>query len=451
LHQLDYILKHFHLLYPQAKDISIHYSTSEDVIHKSKVSVRLYTGGFFEQKRPRPQQIIWREWKGEKIPFFFDADNEDELVTYHANGTASINYDIIASAFYLLSGWQEYYGPERDKFRRYTFKASVQAKYNFIKKPVVNYYFDILKEVLEKVYQKDFSHSLWGNKIFATCLTSDVDRLHSAWRAAGKQAFKSGKFKNFTALLAQKATGKDAWDNLTEVTATAEKYGAKATLFFLPSNQYYNGYPNADYDLTRPRYQKQIIALAESQHEVGLHGSFGTSNDLVQLKVDLKRLPIEIKGNRFHYLCYQPDKTVTVLQQSKLQYDTSLGFAEHFGFRNSYCHPFFPFDFNTRRASNLVELPLILMDTSFYSISYMDVKSDKALEAIAPVIDEVEKFGGLFTFLWHNENFSNYSEYPVAKGSPTWRHVLEQILTKLQTSNTSFLTCSEAVEAIRQS
>ncbi len=450
MHQLDYILKHFHLLCPQAKDISIHYSASEDVIHKSRVNIRRYTGGFFEQKRPRPQQIIWREWKGEKIPFFFDADNEDELITYHANGTASINYDIIASAFYLLSGWQEYYGPERDKFRRYTYKASVQAKYNFIKKPVVNYYFDILKDVLEKVYQKDLSYSLWGNKPFATCLTSDVDRLHSAWRVSGKQALRTGNIKNLTALLVQKATGKDAWDNLTEVTTTAEKYGAKATLFFLPSDQYFNGYPNADYDITKPRYQKQIKALADTQHEIGLHGSFGTANDLVQLKVDLKRLPVEVKGNRFHYLCYQPDKTVTVLQQSKLQYDTSLGFAEHFGFRNSYCHPFFPFDFNTRKASNLIELPLMLMDTSLYSINYMDVKSEKAIEAIAPIIEEVEKFGGLFTLLWHNENFSSYSEYPVAKGAPTWKQVLEQILTKLQASNTAFLTCSEAVEAIKK-
>ncbi|GAB3197239.1 peptidoglycan/xylan/chitin deacetylase (PgdA/CDA1 family) [Pontibacter aydingkolensis] len=450
MYQLDYTLKHFHLLFPKAKDISVHYDLSEDIIHKSRVSIRKYDGGFFEQKRPRPQQLVWREWKGEKIPFFFDADNEQELVTYHPNGSASINYDIIASAFYLLSGWQEHYGPERDKFRRYTYKASVQAKYNFITKPVVNYYFDILKEVLERVHQVDISHSIWGDHTFATCLTSDIDRLNSAWRAAGKQAFKATEFKNVAALFVRKAVGKDAWDNLSEVTAVAEKYGAKATLFFLPSNQFYNGYPNADYDITKPRYQKLIKTLAETEHEVALHGSFGTSNDLVQLKADQRKLPVQVNGNRFHYLCYQPENTEQVLQQSKLKYDSSLGFSEHFGFRNSFCHPFYPFDFNKRKAASFLELPLILMDTTLYSINYLGLKSDKAMAAVAPVIEEVIKFRGLFTILWHNENFSSYSEYPVAKGAPSWRQVLEQILEKLKTDGTAFLTCTEAAEKVRK-
>lgn len=449
MYQLDYILRHFYLLHPKATELPIHYSAHEDIIHKSRVNIRKYDGGFFEQKRPRPQQLVWREWKGVTIPFFFDADNEQELITYHTNGTASINYDIIASAFYLLSGWQEHYGPERDKFRRYTYKASVQAKYGFITKPVVNYYFDILKEVLERVYNTDLNHKLWGQHKFATCLTSDIDRLHSAWRVAGKQAFKATDFKTVAALLAKKAVGKDAWDNLAEVTAFAERYGAKATLFFLPSDQYYNGYPNADYDITKPKYQKEIKALAETEHEIALHGSFGTSNDLVQLKADQRKIPVQVKGNRFHYLCYQPENTEQVLQQSRLEYDCSLGFSEHFGFRNSYCHPFYPFDFSTRKAANFLELPLILMDTTLYSINYMGLKSDKAFEAVATVIDKVAKFGGLFTLLWHNENFSAYSEYPVTKGAPTWRQVLEQIMTKLKAEDSTFLTCSEAAEMVK--
>lgn len=451
LYQLDYFLQHFYLLHPKAQQLGIHYSNSEDIYKQNRVYIRRYEGGFFEQKRPRPQQIVWRQWKGESIPFFFDAETEHtDLVTYHTNGTASINFDIIASAFYLLSGWQEYYGPERDKFRRYTYKASVQAKYGFITKPVVNYYFNILKDTLEHVYKTDLSHSLWGEHRFATCLTSDVDRLETAWRAAGKQAFKETDFKSFLALLAKKATGKDAWNNLKEVTALAEKYGAKATLFFLPSNQYYNGYPNADYDITKPRYHNQIKSIAETGHEVGLHGSFGTSNDLVQLKADLRKLPVQVKGNRFHFLCFQPENTLQVLRQSQLQYDSTLGFAEHIGFRNSFCHPFYPFDFSTRKAGQVLQLPLILMDTSLYSIKYMHVASTDAMKAISPVMDEVAKFGGLFTLLWHNENFSDYSEFPVAKGAPTWRQVLEQLLGQLRQQQTAFFACAEATHIVQQ-
>ncbi|WP_439883140.1 polysaccharide deacetylase family protein [Pontibacter sp. MBLB2868] len=449
MHQINYILQHFHLLYPGAKEVSIHYSTEEDLLLRSRIRVQKYTGGFFEQKRPRPQQVIWREWNGERLPFFFDAENEQELVTYHADGTATINYDIIASAFYLLSGWQEHYGVERDKFGRYTYKASVQAKYGFITKPVVNYYFDLLKEVIERVYQKDISHNLWGNYNFASCLTCDVDRLNSAWKASGKQQLKAGNMKNLGALLLRKAVGKDAWNNLSEVTALAEKYGAKVTMFFLPSDQRYNGYPNADYDLTKAKYQKLVQSIADTEHEVGLHGSFGTSNDLVQLKADMRKLPVQVNGNRFHYLCYQPEKTEQVLQQSKLQYDSTLGFAEHIGFRNSYCHPFYPFDFKNRKASPTLELPLYLMDTSLYNISYMHLKPSDVLAAVKPLVDEVKKFKGLFTLLWHNENFSAYSEYPVLKGNPSWREVLEQVMGYLSAEGATFLTCSEATEKIK--
>ncbi|MFD2515532.1 polysaccharide deacetylase family protein [Pontibacter locisalis] len=449
MHQFNYILQHFHLLYPKAKGIQIHYSNEEDFLHKSRIRINKYNGGFFEQKRPRPQQVVWREWKGERIPFFFDAENDQELVTYHSDGSATINYDIIASAFYLLSGWQEYYGVERDKFGRYTYKASVQAKYGFVTKPVVNYYLDLLREVVEQVHQVDLHHSIWGEFSFATCLTCDVDRLQTAWRSSGKQHLRAGKVKDLLALLLRKSVGKDAWYNLHEVAGIADRYGAKATFFFLPSDQRYNGYPNADYDLTKPKYQKLIQTMAETAHEVGVHGSFGTGNDLVQLKADIRKLPVQVKGNRFHYLCYQPEKTEQVLQQSKLEYDTTLGFAEHFGFRNSFCHPFYPFDFKNRKSSPYLELPLLLMDTTLYNIAYMDMKSSEVLEAVRPMIAEVKRFGGLFTILWHNENFSGYSEFPVEKGNPSWRQVLEQILSELSTEGTKFLTCSEAAQSTK--
>ncbi|MDX5437583.1 MAG: hypothetical protein LPK03_10335 [Pontibacter sp.] len=436
----DYTLQHFHLLYPKAKKLGFNYGASGS----SKISIRKYTGSFFEKKRPRPQQVFWKEWQGEKLPFFFEEDDERDLITDHPDGSASINYDIVASAFYLLSGWQEYYGPERDRFHRYTYKASVQARYNFITKPVVNYYFEILRQVLERVYNVDLQHDHWGNSTFATCLTCDVDRLHSAWHVAGKQLLFHLKAFSLTKVLLQKAVGRDAWNNLPEVMATAEKYGAKATFFFLPSNQRYNGHLNADHDLTTLSDQNLMQKVSERGHEVALHGSFGTANDLVQLKSDRSKLAQQAQGNRFHYLCYQPETTPQVLQQSSLTYDSTLGFSEHFGFRNSFCHPFFPFDFKNRRAHTYLELPLMLMDATLYDVNFMHLKPTEAMEKLQPMLQEIQRFKGLFTLLWHNENYSKYTENVVAKGEPGWREVLERLLQQLKADGTAFYTCAEA-------
>lgn len=441
----DYTLQHFYLLYPKAKNLRFNYGAGGD----AKITIKKYSGSFFEKKRPRPQQFVWKEWHGERLPFFFEEDDQAELITYHPDGSASINYDIVAAAFYLLSGWQEYYGPERDRFKRYTYKASVQAKHHFVTKPVVNYYFAMLREVMERVYGVALQHDHWGNNSMATCLTCDVDRLHSAWRVAGKQLLFHAKGLDLTKVLLQKAVGKDAWNNLPEVMATAEKYGAKATFFFLPSNQRYNGHPNADHDLTKLKYQHLMQKISERGHEVALHGSFGTANDLVQLKQDRSKLPVQPQGNRFHYLCYQPETTPQVLQQSNLAYDSTLGFSEHFGFRNSYCHPFYPFDFQNQRAHTYLELPLMLMDATLYDVNFMHLTPLEALEKVQPMLQEVEKFKGLFTLLWHNENYSRYTEYAVPKGEPGWREVLEKILQQLKSAGTMFYTCAEAAALVK--
>ena len=57
---------------------------------------------------------------------------ENSLFFYH---------DVLKSAFFLLSGMQEWHCSETDKFGRFPFAASIQKRLNIVQKPVVNYYF----------------------------------------------------------------------------------------------------------------------------------------------------------------------------------------------------------------------------------------------------------------------------------------------------------------------
>ncbi len=445
---VTYILSHFYRLFPKAKGTPVVYG---EKLYGGGISISKYTGSFFEQQVAAPPHLTWKDWKGVKIPFFFEEDNAQEIVTYAADGSACVNYDLIASAFYLLSGWQEYHSPKRDRFGRYSYQESVQAKHGFVTLPIVNYYFDILKEAAEQVQGRSLSHNLWGANSFATCLTHDIDRLHSAWKVAGQPLLRAKRLEVFLRLQAAKLLRHDVWFNIREVMALAEQHRLKATYFWMASNSGFNGYPDADYAVARPAYRNLIRQLRQQGHEVAIHGSFGTAASSSQLLSEAAKLHGPVKGNRFHYLQYKPELTPQVLEESQLLYDTTLGFAEHFGFRNSFCHPFYPFDFKNRRACSHVQLPLMLMDTTLYSPNYMHLRPSEVLPLLQGMLQEIKRFGGLFTLLWHNENISDFPENPLPEGELNWRQVLQELLHQLHSLDTGFLTCSQAAESVKSS
>ncbi|RNI22476.1 polysaccharide deacetylase family protein [Rufibacter latericius] len=434
----EYVLFHFQRLYHLPSSLEIHYGLDG----KSRVQITATSSTFFERQQPKPVQTFWKEWQGNHLPLFFDEAVDQPWFSQNEQGHMVVHYDLVASAFYLLSGWQEFYGPERDLFNRYPYKASQQARHRFIIKPLVNYYLGILKEAVSLAYGQEILPKLWNGKPFATCLTHDIDYLQSAWKVAGKPAFQKGNLALLFKLAQQKLTGKDAWFNLPQVEAELGKLPAKATFFFLPEVAPYEGHPNADYDVSAPVIQKEVKRLTALGHEIGLHGSHGTGTKAKQLQTEQEKLPGAIQGNRFHYLRFDPVKTPSVLEELTFLYDSTLGFPEHFGFRNSFCHPFRLFDFKQRRMSPIWEMPLNLMDVTLNHPNYLQLTPTEVLPAITPMLEEIIRFHGVFTLLWHNENFSPY-------GMEGGLQLFRDITAWLNKRQTSFLTISEALQQVR--
>ena len=103
--RLAYVLRHFRLAYDSMPDLSIGYAAAQ-----TAVTVADGAHDFFEQARPNPPAPAWREWAGQSVPFFFDTAPAAPLLEL-STGQAVINADVISAAFYLLSGWQEYFSP----------------------------------------------------------------------------------------------------------------------------------------------------------------------------------------------------------------------------------------------------------------------------------------------------------------------------------------------------
>jgi len=435
--RLRYVLAHFALAYPSAPIGIIGYAGTQPL-----VEIADFGEAFFKQTQAYPAAPNWRDWQELSVPFFFDNSPERPLLVFQ-NDKVIISADLISAAFYLLSGWQEYFSCERDRHGRFPYAASVQKKYGFVALPVVNYYFDVLKTAVEHVSGQPLQPRRWGSQkaAFAAFISHDVDSMYGAWKAPAKAALQQRQFGRFGRLLWQHLTQPDAWDNLEAVAAAVAQYGARSTFFMLGAKEKAaNGTPNADYHLSA-LLSPRLRLLKQQGCEVSLHGSLGTSLDAVRLEMEMENdLQYEGNGLRFHYLRWEPRHTPAIIDTSScFGYDSTLCFAEHFGFRNSYCLPFYPFDFTNERAADFLEIPLNVMDTTLHHPNYLQLAPHEILPALAPIFAEIKRFGGVASVLWHNENFDPAN----TKNGPRQFH---ELMAHLQREGAVFRTGREIWE-----
>ena len=112
----------------------------------------------------------------------------------------------------------------------------------------------------------------------------------------------------------------------------------------------------------------------------------------------------KITKSRQHWLSFKYPRTLRILENLNIEYDSSWGFAEHCGWRNSYCCPFHPYDLENDRMMDIQELPLNAMDVTFFQ--YMGLTLDEAFNSIKDMLETCKKHNGLFVLLWHNSHFN---------------------------------------------
>jgi hypothetical protein len=413
----NYILKNFEAIYKiEPGEFNINYGIDK----KSKIQINKGNIDYFTRRESLDLSgVIWKDWNGERIPFLFDSDSSAIIVTQSENQVI-INYDIIASSFYFFSNWQEYVSRDKDIYGRFRMTESIQHKLNFICKPVVNYYFDILKNAIEKAYNIKLNHGLWQGKKMAVCLTHDIDLCESAWIQGSFRELLKGNIFAPLKLAARKLFANDEWFNFSKIIETEKKFNSNSTFFFLPFKGRKNGIPNADYNISKPKFRKVFRQIVENGSEIAVHGSIGTNTDSDLLMSEITKIGVEVSGNRYHFLMYDSLLSPFVISESGLKYDSTLGFAEVIGFRNSYCLPFYLYDIKNNRSTNIIEIPLTVMDVSFGE-KYMGITKEEALIKMYDLVNEIESFNGCFTLLWHNTYFSEYKY-------PGWKNIYCKIL-----------------------
>jgi peptidoglycan/xylan/chitin deacetylase (PgdA/CDA1 family) len=313
--------------------------------------------------------------------------------------------DEIAGAFFHLARIEER-GAPRDRHGRFLASSSC---------------LDPLDPPLERLRRELGLPVPWyGTARFVVALTHDVD---TPWRwtrigVRGAAARLKGhvlarrvepalhEARGLARMPLHKLRGSDPNWRFAEIVAEEREHGARSTFFVMADHGHRaDGAAPEAYERLRPRL---VETLVEAGAEVGLHGSYLAAEDLDRLAREralLAQLEGPLVGHRYHYLRVDPHLNLVPLVRIGFHYDTSLGFPDALGFRAGISHPFRPWDLERDRPTDLVEVPLAVMDATLAEDRYEGLSAAEAEPRIFALLDWAAEHGGGFSILWHPERF----------------------------------------------
>jgi len=328
-----------------------------------------------------------------------------------------IPIDIFGSSFFLLSRYEEYVSSEKDRHLRFPASASIAFQNGFLDRPIVNEYLEILWVHMKR---------LWPGlkrkpRVFRLLSTHDVDIPFAfLGRSFSKILFQSAvdvyHGHDFRQILdnffqwrkVTRTECDDPFDTFDWMMQIAEKVGINTCFNFMSGGRlpidYY--YPIKGYHI-----QKLIQKIIRRGHEIGFHPSYQTVLDGGRWKSEFERFSaaisgFRVRGGRQHFLRFNAPATWRYWADNSLEYDSTLGFADHAGFRCGTCYEYPVYDLENRHELNLRERPLIAMDTSIIDDNYMGMgPTEVAVDYLLELKRRCRYYNGDFVLLWHNQRF----------------------------------------------
>ncbi|GDX47749.1 MAG: polysaccharide deacetylase family protein [Bacteroidetes bacterium] len=334
-------------------------------------------------------------------------------VLFASNQPASLPYDPLAAAFFMVSRYEEYLPFRGDSYGRFRGERSIAYKKSFHFIPVVNHYVEHIKQLLHHYYPS----MRFGARSYQFILTYDIDIAYSflekgAMRSQGAllKALITGD-KDFIETRKKVLTGKmpDPYDTFDYQFYLNNKYQVYPIYFF-----HLGDYGTNDKSIpwTSERLQN-LIRDINNRYLTGLHPSFASNSKFKLLGLEIDRLNA-ITGkptirSRQHYIMLKFPDTYNILTSIGINDDYSMGYHNILGFRAGICTPFHFYDINREEQTSLRIHPFCAMDSTLHH--QLNLTSETALEEVKQYVDEVRKVNGTFTFIAHNNLIGAQSEF----------------------------------------
>lgn len=366
----------------------------------------------------------------EALPAF--AEQPARPLDQESDTRVVFNVDIAAFAFFMLARVEEVGAGGRDGRDRFPASASAAERLGFLDRPVVDQWALVLRAWVE------FLDPTWRARasMFRVLLSHDIDAIqrYPRWRdiatAAGASLLRR---RNPRAALRRCVEGWRArrdwradpfYKGLRRLMEAAERHGLTAAFYFKTSAA---GPYDTGYDLAHAPGPDILREVAARGHEIGFHPGYDTYCNRDLLEREKRRLetllPEPVAGGRQHNLRFRAPDTWQDWEAVGLRYDSTLGYAERAGFRCGTCHPYPVFDVASGRQLALIEVPLIVMDTTLFFHRYEKLPPQAAIERIRALAARCSEVGGVFTLLWHNTSFEGAYE--------TWGNIYESVIENL--------------------
>lgn len=349
------------------------------------------------------------------------------LIEKSANGYV-IHYDILGLVYWMLARVEEIGRADLDNHERFPASSSHAYKHDYLERPVVDEWLDVLKQVIRRQWP---SMELKKHQ-FSLALSHDVDRPSRylfgspafAFRAAlGDVLRRRDVLSPFRAARLRYAVPhalhpSDPYNTFEWLMDLSETKGTKSTFYFMAGRS--NRQFDVEYDIRHPAIRKLLNRIHKRGHDIGLHPSYESYRNPELLRIEAHAL-IELCheegicqgdfGARMHYLRWRCEETPHGLAAAGLSHDSTPGYADRIGYRcgTAFAYPFF--DARRQQTLHLRMRPLAVMDQTLCSPKYMNLGlSAVAANSVQKVKSAAICANGICSILWHNSSLSDLSQ-----------------------------------------
>lgn len=325
----------------------------------------------------------------------------------------TIDIDICAIVFFMLTRWEEFvlateHPQKLDSFNRFPFSESLAFKNNFLHRPIVNEYTELLWSLLKKAG----SNQIPKRQGFKIIPTHDIDSIKfpCSLKSLAGDILKRKNLELFLNRLKIKAKIiKNPYDNFSNLMDVSEKAGLQSHFYFMACKKgiYQNGY-----NLNNNKLKQTFSEILKRGHIIGFHPGFNTEINLDLFNNEKNRLSKitanNINEGRQHYLLFKAPFTWNIWEKSGLKIDSTLGYSKHEGFRCGTGCIYPVFDFINKKILSLKERPLIIMDGTLAKHKNLSIK--ESLNIIEYYCNISKNFDMPFTILFHNSSLNKLIE-----------------------------------------
>jgi len=348
------------------------------------------------------------------VPVLYGVADGEQPIRVEGD-TVSVAVDVLGSAFFMLTRLEEHVVATRDRYGRFPADAAVAHRAGLLGIPIVDVYVDLLWEALTRRWPR----LRRPQRTYRVALTHDVDdpiaRFGRGPRDLVRQLGGDVVLRRDLALPARRiaswAAGSrdgrrlDPHNTFDFLMDVSERHGLASAFYFMVAD----GTPDAEdppYPIDHPWIAELMTRIHRRGHELGYHPTDidpeRTVRGFERLRAAAERAGVgqAVWGGRQHYLRWESPTTWRTWERAGLDYDRTLSYPDHIGFRTGTCHAYTVFDLLERRPLRLRERPFQVMDRTVFE--YMGLEPAAAHAAVAEIAAQCRRHEGELCLLWHN-------------------------------------------------